>query len=86
MIRDRWCYKCGDVVTAKGYHYPDGSFNPHSVEVTDRELAVAIQLAITGSNDLRPSVNYWLNRGTETRFREAHYNIALGKHIGTYQP
>ena len=78
-VRDRWCYKCGDYVTALGYHWPDGAFNSYSVEVTDVEIERAVSQANKGQverirRELKlPSIR-----------QRTRYAIALGLHIGTY--
>lgn len=64
----RWCYYCG--VLGPGWHRPDGSFDPTSVEVTEGELLRAASK--------HPYVGL--------RAKHSHWSIALGKHLGVYDP
>ena len=70
-VRDRWCYKCGDMVTALGYHWPDGAFNSRSVRVEAWEIDRAFRY----NNRLQ----------TPEGIAKTRRAIAFGKHIGTYQ-
>lgn len=70
----RWCRFCGHV-TYGGSHRADGSFDPSSVEVTDREIMLAVIRSPMSKSE-----------STTARRAKARYAIALGKHSGVYQP
>ena len=71
----RWCKWCGHAVTDQGRHHPDGKFDPLSVHVSEGEIMLAVIRSPMSKTE-----------STVARRAKAHYAIALGKHIGVYQP
>ena len=69
-VRVSWCYSCGAV--GPGWHDGNGDFDQWSVEVTEKEVEMAI--ANTYNKYRHTTQNRLISR----------WNIAFGKHIGTY--
>lgn len=68
----QWCYYCGDFVV-EGTHRLDGSFDETSVVVTAKEIVAALN-GYGSHSKTRNTANA----------RIARWNIAFGKHLGTY--
>ncbi len=66
----RWCRWCGSAVTV-GVHDANGDFDPSSVTVSDEEINAS------GTGQRWARYHNWR--------AIARWNIAFGKHIGTYQ-